>query len=223
MKEDMGDQFYVYLHSRPDGENFYVGKGFKNRAYDLQNNRNIHHKRIVAKVGAENVGITLFECASEDNAFEMEIIIIDVLRKSGHRLCNMTNGGDGVRGYVMTDETKRKLSKAHSGKPLSEDHIKKIAKSNTGQKRSEETKRKISKALTGKKRAHLFTDEARANMSLAAKRRAYSEFRNINISIAKTGLKFSEEHRRNLSISHTGKPWSEARRSAYMEKRNEHK
>ena len=52
-------------------------------------------------------------------------------------------------------EYKEKLSKAHKGKKLSNEHKKKISKNNClywlGKKRYKETKEKISKALTGKK------------------------------------------------------------------------
>lgn len=57
---------------------------------------------------------------------------------------NLTDGGDGKRGYRVSDETKRKISKSLKGKPLTDD-----------------TKAKISAIKKGVK----FTDQHRANKS----------------------------------------------------------
>ena len=55
------------------------------------------------------------------------------------------------KGIPQTEETKKKLSIAHSGKTLSEKHRENISKSGRGLKRSEETKQRISGARIGVK------------------------------------------------------------------------
>jgi hypothetical protein len=213
-------QFYVYLHGRPDGSVFYVGKGSGKRAYDFRNNRNPHYLRTIEKVGKANIRMSVFPCESEPDSFYVETMIIDLLRKRGDRLCNLTDGGDGVRGYKPTPETIEKVASKLRGKKLSAEHRAKMSAAHAGRKFSEATRRKISEALTGKDRSRFFTPEAIANMTAAAKTRAPSPTRNQSISAALKGKKLSDEHRANLSKAHTGLPWSEARRAAFERKKN---
>lgn len=216
----MPGQFYVYIHSRPDGTPFYVGKGCGKRAYDFLKNRNLYYLRTVEKVGKEEVSVTIFPCEDEPDSFYVETIVIDLLRKRGDRLCNLTDGGDGVRGYKRTPEDIEKGASKLRGRKLSPERCAKMSAGNMGRKFSDETRKKISLALTGKKRAAQFTEEVRANMAAAAKTRAHSEFRNRNISIALTGKKLTDEHRATLSRAHAGKSWSEVRRAAFERKKN---
>lgn len=87
-------------------------------------------------------------------------------------LVNHTDGGDGTSGYRHTEiakrkigeydkirnfseETRKKLSAIHKGKPLTDSHKEKLSNSLKGRKTcpfTEEHKRKISEALKGKKR-----------------------------------------------------------------------
>ena len=93
-------QFYTYLHCKPNGNPFYVGKGSGNRGYSLTGGRNQYYKRIIAKYGKENIGVFIFPCIDEEQAFADEIQQIFQLRREGYELCNNTNGGEGVSGYV---------------------------------------------------------------------------------------------------------------------------
>ena len=59
-------RFVVYLHRRPNGEIFYVGKGLLQRAYDFAPSRRTDwHKNIVAKYGRENILVDVIECDNE--------------------------------------------------------------------------------------------------------------------------------------------------------------
>ena len=113
---EMTSVFYTYLHCRPNGDPFYVGKGIKGRSHNMLKNRNKYHKNVVAKYGEKNIGIYVFPCESEQQAFEDEIRWIAQLRSEGFQLVNMTSGGDGVRGQIVSEETRIKLSIAMKGK-----------------------------------------------------------------------------------------------------------
>lgn len=85
------------------------------------------------------------------------------------------------KGHIVTPEVRKKLSKAHVGKKLSEKHKKKISESlkgkttwNKGIPHSKETKKKMSKAHMGGKNPHY-------------------------------GKHLSVEHRKKLSEAHKGK------------------
>ena len=103
-------------------------------------------------------------------------------------------------GIKHTKESKKKMSLAHKGKTLSEEHKKNVSLGMMGNKNgngdgwalkgiplSEEHKKKISLAKTGKKRKGI----------------PLSEEHKMNISRAKTGKKrkpFSEETKRKMSL-----------------------
>jgi hypothetical protein len=148
--------FYVYLHTRLDtGVVFYVGKGKNRRAWNASPfHRNEHWQRIVAKAGGFLVSFQ-GEHLTEKESFDLEIKTISYFRSNGVYLCNQTNGGDGIAGWIRTDECKRKIGNAHRGKTISDDVRKKIAESvkACGYVPSEEARKKMSDAHLGKKRA----------------------------------------------------------------------
>jgi hypothetical protein len=87
---------YAYVHARPDGTIFYVGKGVGRRMREMSpGRRNKHHGRIVAKYGKRNILMGYLECSSDVVAFELETGLIKCLRRMGVELSNQTEGGSG--------------------------------------------------------------------------------------------------------------------------------
>lgn len=103
-------QFYTYLHCKPDGTPFYVGKGTVLRAHELKRHRNRHHQNVIAQYDKEQIGIYLFPCESELQAYSDEEHHIKQLRLEGVKLCNKSDGGEGSRNPSL--ETREKLSSA---------------------------------------------------------------------------------------------------------------
>lgn len=157
----MTQQYYTYIHCKPDGTPFYVGKGRLNRAKYLSHRRNDHHKKIVAKYGKENIGVFIFPCDSEAQALADEMQHIAQLRKEGYELANYTDGGEGHSGLKWSEERRQKAL----GRPSW----------NKGLKMPAESRANMSAALVGNKRAvgHTFkdTEETRAKKSAAQKAR----------------------------------------------------
>lgn len=57
-------QFYTYLHCKPDLTPFYVGKGTMKRCRDFSR-RNLHHKRVVDRCGGKkNIQVGISEIVS---------------------------------------------------------------------------------------------------------------------------------------------------------------
>jgi hypothetical protein len=83
---------------------FYIGKGSVGRAHSSAG-RNIVWKRTVEKHGGFSVEI-LARWASEQEAFDHEIFLIDTLRDMGIPLVNIAAGGMGSTGFRHTDEHK---------------------------------------------------------------------------------------------------------------------
>lgn len=144
-------QFYTYLHCKPNGDPFYVGKGSGKRGREFIIGRNTHHKNIVKKYGRENIGIFIFPCESERQAFDDEIQQIFQLRTNGYELCNKTNGGEGPCGYKHTEEARKKISIVQAGRMVSEETREKKSISMMGKKHSAESCVKISIARMGNK------------------------------------------------------------------------
>jgi group I intron endonuclease len=159
---------FAYIHCRPDGTVFYVGKGAMRRAKNLRE-RNEYHRRVVAKYGKENVLIGMLECSSDDIALNLERGLIKCLRRSGIQLTNATDGGEkGTE--VISEETKRKLSEAAKKRGVSEACRAATVAARKGKPLPEEQRRKQSETMKGA----VFSEEHRRNISASAKKRGIS-------------------------------------------------
>lgn len=146
-------KYFVYCHIRQDtNEVFYIGKGSCRRINEKRG-RSKHWQNIVNKAGGF-VSRVIAKCEREVDALEFEKKIISKLKDQGVKLCNVTNGGEGVSGYKHTPEMKEYLRLKAFGN-----------KSRTGQKASDAEKRNISLSLTGKKHS----DQWRFNIGKAVK------------------------------------------------------
>lgn len=110
--------FGVYTHSFSDGKIFYVGKGTEARSRNFKYRSNAH-KKVVKKLGIDNVIIVFKKCSSETAAFKAEIKLIAKYRKLKHPLVNKANGGKGNAGNTLTTEHKKTISRTQKGKKLS--------------------------------------------------------------------------------------------------------
>jgi len=119
--------FYTYIHSRPDGRVFYVGKGSGGRINHY--GRNEHWERVVKKDGSYTpMLIEYFD--DENDALAMERYLIASYRALGFELCNFTDGGEGRSGWVPSVEFRAMVSAIH-----------------TGRKRSQETRDRLSASI----------------------------------------------------------------------------
>lgn len=127
----MINKFYIYRHIRLDkNEVFYIGKGSKPnnatclnkeyvRAFSTQG-RNIIWRRIVSKTDYE-VEI-MFESDDEKEIFQKETELIELYGRKDlglGTLVNLTDGGEGNIGKIVSEETRKKLSEAKIGKKFS--------------------------------------------------------------------------------------------------------
>lgn len=110
------EKYYVYVWYRSDtGRPFYVGKGCGNRYKQKgKTHRNAYFNNICAKHHCWP--LIIFDEMTEEEAFSTEIEMIKCLRAKGYVLANMSDGGEGSRGRVITDEYREKYRKMCSGK-----------------------------------------------------------------------------------------------------------
>jgi hypothetical protein len=184
---------YVYRHIRLDkNEPFYIGIGSNsNNKYSRskeRRKRNSIWNNIVSK--ADYRVDILFDDLTWEEACEKEKEFILLYGRKDIKtgiLCNMTEGGDGFVGAILTDEHRRKLSIA--SKNISDETRKKISLANKGKKLSDEHKRKI--GLASKGRTFVHTEEHKKHISSVLKGRKKSprtEEHNFNFSQATSKL-----------------------------------
>ncbi len=103
-----------------------------------------------------------------------------------------------LKGRLVSQETRNKLSVVNMGHIQSEYTKAKLKEANTGRVISEETRQKISKSNTGKKRSNEFSE----NLSKIKKGRIVSEETRQKISKSNTGKIHSDSTKIKMSKSH---------------------
>ena len=166
--------FYTYIWFReragtfPKDTAYYVGKGKGERVRELHRRRSNHG----LKPPSDSKYIIISYHLCEQAAFAEEKMLI---RHYGRIdlgtgcLRNMTDGGEGITGLALSENTKAKISAAVSAankaRLHSEETRAKLCAAQKGRVFSEEHKARISAANKG----HIHSPEARAKMSAAMK------------------------------------------------------
>ena len=170
--------FYVYVHIRQsDGRVFYVGKGRGKRAW-VSNRRTRHWKHIVSKHGL--LVQIILDSLNEVCAFSIERMVIAKYGRAN--LINLTNGGEGTSGHVVSEEAREYLRLVNTGKVV-----------------SEETRQKISAAAVGR----TISEEHRLAVRRANSLRKSSDKHKEAVRRANTLRQISDETRAKISASRT--------------------
>lgn len=120
------NRFYIYRHIRPDtNEVFYIGKGSNisrgNNQRMISKERSVWWKRIVALNNGNYKKEIIFECDDEKFCFEKEQEFIALYGRKDlgkGTLVNMTNGGEGATGIIITEKQKLDTSIRSSKKVI---------------------------------------------------------------------------------------------------------
>jgi hypothetical protein len=175
--------FYLYKHSFNNGV-LYIGKGSRTRVNDF-NNRSKYWKSLYKKHGINRIDV-IVDGLTEDDAYELENLVISEYRDMGLVLCNLNDGGKGgLSGYKHSDEAKRNISLKQIGKFVNEDTRKKISEKAKIQFKEKghpcinrvipnETRFKISNSKKGKKES----TESRINKSIGQLGRKHDDLVN---------------------------------------------
>lgn len=142
----MRNNVCVYRHRRLDtNEIFYVGIGDYKRPYK-KSIRSQFWKNIINKTNYQVEIIA--ENLDWETACELEEFLISLYGRKDLNtgtLCNLTNGGEGACGYIMTNERKLELSKKRKGIKFSKETCNNISKARQGMKFSNKHKENLSK------------------------------------------------------------------------------
>ena len=112
----MDNRYYVYAHTKPNGEIFYVGKGSNKRAFCTFGRSKVW-EAYTNKYGLNPVFID--RNLSQDQAFELEEFLIAELGTKKDRsgtLVNLTDGGEGSIGRIYTNDQRKRFSEKMKGR-----------------------------------------------------------------------------------------------------------
>lgn len=163
----------------------YVGMASKNKSRPYQ-----HAKKIKSNVNPSHFVNWLRKLADEGRSYDVLILqelpaasprsfvgfvercYIDSLRKIGHDLTNVSEGGwGGDTGRLQSPEERKKMSEFQTGRTRSVETREKMAEAKRNRVVTEEAKKNLSAALSGRK----LSEEHCAKISEALKKRVRGE------------------------------------------------
>jgi hypothetical protein len=142
--------------------------------YTNRKSKKLNKIRKLMSLGMKPIITKVEENVSDAQAIDFECLLIVEMRDIGIPLTNMTDGGDGAKGYKHTEEHKQMMRELFAGRIFTEEHRQAMSKPKSKEGRaniakarltttyrpSEETKRKTSEALKGR----IITDEHKAKI-----------------------------------------------------------
>jgi len=164
---------------------------------------NIVHKAI-KKYGADSVIVKTLAFANMKYLYSLEIRAILAFSTKQPRGYNLTDGGEGTIGRIVSAKTLTRMSEAQKGKKIPPETRKKISAALKGRPKSKgarlniaagkNTKHAIMNAkLKSTGRKH--TEESKAKMRIIATGRKHSLETIAKLRVISTGVKISEETR----------------------------
>jgi group I intron endonuclease len=206
----------IYLITNNVNGKVYVGKTNQSLKRRWSNHKSVANQghgtylhNAIRKYGADNFSVTevlvALPTAAQEDLSGWEREIISAMGTTNHDLgYNLTEGGEGSLGFVMSEETKLKMRNSHLGVKFSEEHSRHKGEAQLGEKNhqfgrkySEEEKHKLSDLLSGERHPWFglhHSDETKQKISenLAAQGRWAGE------NNPKFGKSMPEEHKLKL-------------------------
>lgn len=211
----MDNRFYIYgiFYENEEGENicFYIGKGTgrrhkrhlqESRLKTCSNTYKVNKVRKLRRKGKEPFSKIVKEGLTDEQALKLENQILNK-NKVFNQVTNLRRGG---KGGALDEETKKKISKANSGK---NHHM-------YGKSHTKETKKKMSKSRSGE-------NHFRYGESLSEKHRRKVSRSNGDLTEQKVGeikwlIKNSNQYQKDIADEYnttagnitkikTGKSW----------------
>ena len=229
--------FYVYLYLDPvDLQPFYVGKGKGKRAWQHLKFKGHTHflnkvRRIQEELGIDPVVVIYQDNLLEQDAFELENELIKFYGRENNStgcLCNLTDGGEGTSGHVVSEEERKKRSAHRKGIPRLDlrgiyrtvEQRYNMSIAHIGKTLPEEQKIKMRNAHLGEKNHFYGKKHSPETVEIIRnknKGRKHTKEELDKMIKAHTGLPCPEERKIKISNSLKGKPFSEERKKNIKE------
>lgn len=204
---------FIYMLTSPSGKS-YIGQTIRTIEKRFGEHQESSSCRVIynaiQKYGWENFDKDWYECPDEelDNHEELMIEVLGTLVPNGYNL--REGGGNGK----LSEETKRKIGEANTGKIRSEETKKKMSEANRGDKHPmfgktppEETKQKMRETQLGKK----LSEEHKTKIGESHKGekngfygKTHTEETKRKLSEANVGKSHSDETKQKLSEARKG-------------------
>ena len=195
---------------------------------DAQKGSKLLVHNAIRKYGQNNITINWlhYKCVSESDLNDLERYYIAQKKTNDLQFgYNMTEGGEGVKGWKHSEESKEKIreaqkeysknpevrkkrSEVHKGKVVTEETRQKMSDAQKGKKPSKESNDKRSKTLKihwsnpevrSKHKEIINTPEIKQKKAEAQKGKKHSEETKQKLSVIQTGRKLSEETKQKIS------------------------
>lgn len=141
--------YVIYCYTNTTNGMQYIGQtnNLKRRDNAHRNDKRNNYFDNHLQKHPEDFKLEILRCfhdISQEALDEWEIYFIAKLNTKKPNGYNLTDGGNGSRGYKHTEETKQKMSEAKKDIKFTEEHKQKISKAMKGKKITEETRKKMS-------------------------------------------------------------------------------
>jgi len=206
---------YRIWHNRSSkGKVGYIGKDsyYPSRTNLRERSKDKKCRKLYLALNKHPINIWIIEILAKgfctDEALNRSEIFFIKKFNSKKKGYNCTDGGEGNRGLILSEKTKRKISRANIGRKVSKELRLRLSKALKGRKFSNGHKRRISEANKGKK----FSVAHRKKLSVIAKNRKFSPQCRRRISMANSGknngrygMPVSKETRLKIGNANRGK------------------
>ena len=187
--------YWVYVHTCKANGKRYIGcttqakperRWGRNGEGYLYND---HFRSAILKHGWSNFQHEVFEVDSKEEMYRKEVELISFYHSNDPRYGynNSTGGEKSSLGCKHSEEAKKKMSRAHKGKVLGEEHKKRISETSRERWTDPEYRKHMSKVRKGNPH------------------KPHSEETKRRIAEARKGTHPSEEARKHMSEAHKGK------------------
>ena len=155
MQTQQNNKGVMYKLDFPNGKS-YIGvtsgtaaRRFNKHCYDAKK-EGFAVSRAINKYGKDNIKVNTLVYGSMYYLFDLEVKAIKSFNTRAPFGYNITDGGEGAMGRIVSDSTKEKLRIANIGKKHRPESIEKMMGQRAGIPRSDEVKAKISAKNKGK-------------------------------------------------------------------------
>tara|TARA_B110000977_G_scaffold17388_1_gene21124 strand:+ start:258 stop:920 length:663 start_codon:yes stop_codon:yes gene_type:complete len=141
---------YIYLVKNQQGKIVYVGQQIGTKSIDKYKGSGLLLNRAYKKYGEDKFIRERVEYCDEEFLNSREIYFISLYNTKFPHGYNLTDGGEGMKGYKYTLNQRNNISRSKLGQKYPKEHGEGIRQYRLGKTHTQETKDKISKTKASK-------------------------------------------------------------------------
>jgi group I intron endonuclease len=134
---------YIYLVKNQQNKIVYIGQQIGTKSIEEYKGSGLLLNRAYKKYGENYFKREIIEYCNIDELNDKEKLYIKQYNTKFPHGYNLTDGGDGMKGYQYNDNQKQNISEAKTGQKYPKEHGDKIRQAKLGKKRDQETINKI--------------------------------------------------------------------------------